>query len=75
MHVTEKFTRTSLTTMQYEYTVNDPGAYTAPWSRAATISFRADQELFEYICQDNNLGSELMVGGGEFVDRSSRIVP
>jgi hypothetical protein len=75
MHVTEKFTRTNMTTMQYEYTVDDPYTYTAPWSRVATISFRPGQELFEYICQDNNLGGELMVGGGEFVDRSSRIVP
>jgi hypothetical protein len=75
MHVTEKFTRTNLTTMNYEYTVDDPSAYSAPWSRVATITFRPGQELFEYICQDNNLGSELMVGGGEFVDRSSRIVP
>ena len=75
MHVTEKFTRTNLTTMQYEYTVDDPATYSAPWSRVATITFRPGQELFEYICQDNNLGSELMVGGGEFVDRSSRIVP
>jgi hypothetical protein len=75
MHVTEKFTRTSLTSMNYEYTVDDPGAYTAPWSRVANIAYRPGQELFEYICQDNNLGSELMVGGGESVDRSSRIVP
>jgi hypothetical protein len=75
MRVTEKFTRTNMTTMTYEYTVDDPYTYTAPWSRVATITFRPGQELFEYICQDNNLGGELMVGGGEFVDRSSRIVP
>lgn len=75
MHVTEKFTRTGLLTMQYEYTVDDPNAYTAPWTKVANVQFRPDQELFEYICQDNNLGSELMVGGGEFVDRSSPIVP
>jgi hypothetical protein len=75
MHVTERFTRTSLTTMRYEYTVDDPDVYTAPWTKVATITFRPGQELFEYICQDNNLGGELMVGAGEFVDRSSSIVP
>ena len=73
--MTEKFTRTSMTSMTYEYTVDDPAAYTAPWTKVSTISFRPGQELFEYICQDNNLGGELMVGGGEFVDRSSVIVP
>jgi hypothetical protein len=75
MHVTEKFTRTSLNAMRYEYTVDDPYAYSAPWTKVANMQFRAGQELFEYICQDNNLGSELMVGGGEHVDRSSPIVP
>lgn len=75
MHVTERFTRTSLTSMRYEYTVDDPAAYTAPWTRVANVAFRPGQELFEYICQDNNLGSELMVGAGEFIDRTSPIVP
>jgi len=75
MHVTEKFTRTSMNAMRYEYTVDDPGAYTAPWTRIANIAFQSNQELFEYICQDNNLGSELMVGASEFVDRSTRIAP
>jgi len=75
MRVTEKFTRTSMTSMTYEYTINDPMTYSAPWTKTSTISWRGNQELFEYICQDNNLGSELMVGGGEFVDRTSRITP
>ena len=75
MHVTEKFTRTSMTAMRYEYTVDDPTAYTAPWTRVANIAYRQNDELFEYICQDNNLGSELMVGAGEFVDRQKTIIP
>jgi hypothetical protein len=75
MRVTEKFTRTNMTSMTYEYTVDDPYTYSAPWTKTSTIRWNNNQELFEYICQDNNLGGELMVGGGEFVDRSSRIVP
>jgi hypothetical protein len=43
MHVTEKFTRTSLTSMQYEYIVDDPNTYTAPWSRIANVAFRPGQ--------------------------------
>ena len=75
MHVTEKFTRTNMNTIVYDYTVDDPDAYTAPWTRTANIAYRKGEELFEYICQDNNQGAELMVGSGEFVDRSSKIVP
>jgi len=72
----ERFTRTSLTQMRYDLTIEDPGAYTATWTaNPYNLTLQTAEELFEYICQDNNLGSELMVGGAEFVDRSSRIVP
>jgi hypothetical protein len=33
------------------------------------------QELFEYVCQDNNYAPELMLGSEKSVDRTSRIVP
>jgi hypothetical protein len=64
-----------MNSIRYEYTVDDPNAYSAPWTKVANIAYRPGTELFEYICQDNNLGGELMVGGGESVDRSSPIIP
>jgi len=75
MHLTEKYTRTNENSIRYEYTVDDPYTYTAPWTRVANIALQRQQQLFEYICQDNNHGAELMVGGGESVDRTSKIVP
>jgi hypothetical protein len=59
LHLTERISRPSLKSLSYEYTVDDPGAYTGPWSGRWTItekgasSFIADGELFEYICQDS----------------------
>ena len=32
LHLTERFTRPDLRTLSYEATIDDPGAYTAPWS-------------------------------------------
>src|SRR5262245_50707916 len=75
LHLTERFTRTDSNTIKYDVTVDDPGAYTAPWSSGFFLFWDAGQELFEYICQDNNFASELMVGAQEFVDRTSRILP
>jgi hypothetical protein len=75
LHIIEKFTRTDMNTMAYVLTVEDPGAYTAIWSRTSQMSFRANSELFEYICQDNNFAPELLVGTQEKVDRSSVIIP
>jgi hypothetical protein len=75
LHLTEKFTRTDYNTIKYEVTVDDPGAYTAPWSSGFFLRMDQGQELFEYVCQDNNYAPELMVGDQKTVDRSSPIVP
>jgi hypothetical protein len=75
LHLIEKFTRTDMNTMTYEITVDDPGAYTATWSRTSQMRFNQNQELFEFVCQDNNFASELLVGTREYVDRTSVIIP
>ena len=75
LHTTERFTRTSLQQIRYDVTVDDPGAYTAPWSSGFTLAWNEGQELFEYICQQSNYAGELMVGEMNSVDRSSPIVP
>jgi len=49
----EKFTRTDLDTLKYEVTVDDPGAYTRPWSTGWTLRWVAGQELPRHLCQDN----------------------
>jgi hypothetical protein len=75
LRMTEKLTRTDYNTMKYEVTLDDPGAYTKVWTSGFNIRWVANSELFEYICQDNNFASDLMVGTQEFVDRTSKIVP
>ena len=75
LHTTERFTRKDSKTMKYEITIDDSGAYTAVWSSSFTLGWDPEQELFEYICQDNNLASGLLVGSQESVDRTSPIVP
>jgi hypothetical protein len=58
LHLIEKFSRPSLKSIAYEFTIDDPGAYTKPWSGKWTItektasSYIAGGEMFEYICQD-----------------------
>ncbi len=75
LHTTERFTRTSTQQIKYEITVDDPGAYTAPWTSGLNLAWNPGQELFEYICQQSNYAGELMVGEMNSVDRSSPIVP
>jgi hypothetical protein len=39
------------------------------------MGWDGEQELFEYICQDNNLATDLLVGSQENVTRQREIVP
>jgi len=76
LHLIERFSRPNFNTLQYEVTVDDPGAYTATWTGGFLLRWSAGTELFEYICQDNNRSPEGMVGTGqESVFRTSPIVP
>ena len=75
LHVIERFTRVDATTLKYEVTVDDPGAYTASWTSGLLLRWDSSQELFEYVCQDNNLAPQLMLGAAESVDRTSVIAP
>jgi len=75
LHLIEKYTRTALDSMKYELTVDDPGAYTAPFTGVSTLRWENGTELFEYICQQENYAFTLMVGEGTHVDRTSPIVP
>jgi hypothetical protein len=75
LHTIEKFTRTNANTLSYEATIDDPGAYTGQWSGKINLTWSAGQELFEYVCQQDNQATELMVGEFKSVDRSSSFIP
>ena len=49
----EKFTRTDFDTLRYDVTVDDPGAYTRPWSTGWTLRWVGGAELPVHFCQDN----------------------
>ena len=62
LHVIERFTRTNEMTLRYQVTIDDPEAYTRPWTTSYTIPWVPGAELYEYICQENNRDLPHMVG-------------
>jgi hypothetical protein len=54
LHLTERISRPDARTLRYEVTIDDPGAYTAPWSSGFTLRWTEGTEMWEFICQDNN---------------------
>jgi hypothetical protein len=61
-HQIERFTRTDFNSLKYEVTVDDPGAYTATWTAGFMLRWADGDELFEYICQQNNQNPEMVTG-------------
>jgi hypothetical protein len=57
MHVTERFRRTP-DNIEYEYTVDDPEMYSAPWTLKRALTPQkanpALPEIIEYSCSENN---------------------
>jgi hypothetical protein len=65
--MTERWRRSSYGSMQVDITIDDPKAYTKPFSvrvhhRIAVDGPQLDSELIEFICNENNKAPQLMVG-------------
>jgi hypothetical protein len=54
LHVIERISRPDKQTLHYEATIDDPGAYTRPWTVAWNLTWNPTGELTEYVCQENN---------------------
>ncbi|MEQ1910000.1 MAG: hypothetical protein ABMA15_14320 [Vicinamibacterales bacterium] len=68
--VVERFTRVAPNTINYEFTVTDPDAYTRPWT--AVMPLRAiDELLFEYACHEANYGMVGVLRGARFAEKEA----
>jgi hypothetical protein len=54
LHTIERYTRKDLGTLVNQVTIDDPGAYSRPFTLTFTARLRPNEELMEYICQENN---------------------
>jgi hypothetical protein len=55
--MTEKFRRINYGTLELELTVDDPRAYTTPFTVKFTQRLMPDDELIEFVCQENERSS------------------
>jgi hypothetical protein len=60
--VTERFRRPNYGRLEIEITVDDPKAYTAPWTVKLNQRILLDSELLEFICVDNEKNRSHLVG-------------
>ena len=62
LKVTERFTRPNIGHIDIDVTIDDPKAYTRPWTVKLSWSLLPDAELIESICEENNKDVPHMVG-------------
>jgi hypothetical protein len=52
LHVIERLTRSGRATIAYDVTIDDPGAYTRPWTVSGRLSLEPNGRMAEDICLD-----------------------
>jgi hypothetical protein len=70
LHLTERFTRIAVDTLLYEFTMDDPTAFTKPWK--GEIPMIASQgPLYEHACNEGNYGLAGILGGARAEERQA----
>ena len=60
MHVIERFRRVNFGQLEIQVTIDDPKAYTKPWTVTENVQLRPNTELIEFICNENSKDREHM---------------
>jgi len=63
LHLIERFTRQDSDMLKYEVIIDDPGVYTQPWTGGFYARWQGGEEMYEFMCQDNNRDVRHMYGG------------
>ena len=58
----ERLTRTSGGAIQYQFTSDDPGSFTAPYTREIILDYTTD-DIYEYACHEGNYGMANILSG------------
>jgi hypothetical protein len=54
LHVTERFRRPDFGHLKIDVTIDDPKAYSKPWTVTEDMQFLPDTDLLEFVCSENN---------------------
>jgi hypothetical protein len=61
LHIVERYHRPDKGHLEIEITVDDPGSLAKPWTQKRVTDL-ANEEIFEFICTENNRDTEHLVG-------------
>jgi hypothetical protein len=61
-NITERFRRANFGSLEIEMTVDDPKAYTKPWTVKLDLELQLDSDLLEYVCLEGEKDATHLVG-------------
>ena len=64
LRVVESFTRVDEHTLNWEVTIEDPNAYTRPWTLGMPLKSKPEYQIHEYACHEGNWAVRNILGGG-----------
>jgi hypothetical protein len=71
LHLIERFTRTSPDVLLYEFTVDDPTAFTRPWTAQIAVT-SAKGPIFEYACHEGNYAMTDILAGARAAEKKAK---
>jgi hypothetical protein len=71
LHLVERFTRTGPDTILYEFTVDDPTAFTKPW-KVQVPFMKTSGPIYEYACHEGNYGMTNMLTGARAQEKAAK---
>lgn len=74
LHVIERFTRTAESTIMYEFTVDDPTAFTRVWKGEVPLT-KASGPIYEYACHEGNYAMEGILRGARAQEKAAADAP
>ena len=64
----ERLTRIDKDSIQYQFTSDDPGSFTAPYTREIVLDYTTD-DIYEYACHEGNYGMANILSGHRAEER------
>jgi hypothetical protein len=70
LHLIEKFTRVSPTTLNYEFTIDDPTVWTRTWTAMIPLK-RSNDQIYEYACHEGNYALPGVLAGARMQEKAA----
>ena len=71
LHLTERFSRISADTIQYDATIEDPRTWARPWTVTVPLSTQPGYQIFPYECHEGNFALRNILSAARAEERAT----